>query len=423
MYTCTRALVRRHGADQRLLETQVTTVKVRELLSDYAVAYLILTHPTLPAEVSLKLTDVGDSIYTLAPTLTVAQWLVANGDKTLPTSTTIPQKSSGVVKHRDLLVAGYHAEKIHPVSGDGNSLLDAELTDLRITREDTDYQLVYEHALFTVNGLCHIADYSSKGVVLKGGGRSIHHSNRNQLGINSFLDVGKMSFYPITDAMIKSVGKDELGNAHPLKKGVLLNLPKVDLSNKIVMLSLAGVLHFSNAHYKVVGDHSILLEWWKLPLMELINNVRPLIDISSFEGTLDPVAWHHDAIDLNLANTDTSVKTFLKLAQSFIILIEADNFFCNRIGVEQTDLPGRYVHPDRPRYPLQLENGFLPEYMTYDDHGEYVIAIDNNLVNRYVHDTRPYAVEDNYVNSARRSEFPTYYASAYLLEMGTDIVK
>lgn len=423
MYNCTRALVRRHGANQRLLETQVNTMSVRELINDYTIVYLVLTHPALPSEVSLNLEDVADVVFKLSPTVTVDQWLTSNGDKTLPTSTTVPKKAAGVAKYRDLFVAGYHAEKVHPTSGSGNSLLDAELTDLQITREGADYKEIYEHALFTINGLCHIADYSSKGVFIKGGGRSIHYANRNQIGITSFLDVGKMSFYPITDTMIKSVGLDEIGRPHQLKKGVLLNLPNVDLSNKVVMISLMGVLHYASNRYKVVGDHSILLEWWKLPLMELINNTRPYIDISSFEATLDPVAWHKDAIDLNLANTDDSIKAFLKLKQTFIILIEADNFFYNRIAVEQTGLPGRYVHPDRPRYPLQLENGFLPEYMTYDDHGQYVIAVDQNLAQRYAHHTRTYSTEDNYVNSAKRSEFPNYYASAYLLEMGRDFVQ
>jgi hypothetical protein len=423
MYTCERALVRRYGVNQRLIETQVNHAPLRELLTDYAVVHLILSNPVFATEVSLNLADVSDIIFKLNPSTTVDAWLEANGNKTLPISETVVKATAGVVKYRDLLVAKYDVQKVHPWSGDGNLLLDAELTDLRVTREGCDYKELYEHGLFTVNGLCHITDYSSRGVVIKGGGRSIHYANRNQLGLHSFLSVGKMSFHPITDEMIRPIGKDSMNNDYPLRRGVLLSMPDIDLTDKVVLISMMGILHFNNEKYSVRGDHDIMLEWWKLPLMDMFYNVKPFIDMSSVEEHLDTPSIHGDAMDMNRVNSDAAVRAILKLPQSFIILLEAENFFCDRIGLEQTGLAGRYTYHAQPKYPLQLENGFLPEYVSYDDHGEFVISIDKNLVNRWAHDTRPYAKEDNYVNSARESSFPTFYASAYLLEMGTEYIE
>ena len=419
MYTCVRALLRRHGGNQRLFESTVNVTPVRELAADYETCVLVLLLSGTTNEIALDLADIPETVLTLGPTITVDQWLVTNGNKTLPTTDTVPKPTAGVVKSRDIFVAEYHVELMHPTEGEGTQVPDYELTDLKVTREDVDYQELYEHGLFTVNGLCHIADYSSKHLRIKGGGRSVQYANRNMIGMHSFLSVGKMTFLPITDEMIVPKKLADGSNA-PLKSGFVLNLPGVDLSNKAVMISFAGILHFGNERYRPIGDSTVMVDWYQIPLMEIFYNARPYIDMSSFEELLGRPSGHGDALDLIMANRDDSIRAFLKLQQTFVILVETDNFFVNKIPVEDTGLSGRYYHGDRPRYPLQLENGFLPEYMTYNDWGEYVIAVDNNLINRYTHNTRPYAAEDNYVTGARQSSFPTYFGSAYLLEMGRD---
>lgn len=422
MYTCERAILRRKGENQRLIEAQVNLTPVRELVTNYDRVYLVLKHSAVANELSLDLHSIPDITFALAPSVTVDNWLVSLGSQSLPTSNTVPKVTAGVIKSRDLFAASYHAERIHPTAGAGSTLPEGDLTDMLVTRPDTDYQKVFEHSLWTVNGLFHYADYSSRGLQIKDGGRSTRFANRNQLGLHSTLAVGKVKTYPITDAMIKAASKNVLGD-DPLLNGVILRLVDEDLSNKIVMLSLAGILHFANNRYRVTGDQTILVEWWKMPVMEMFYNTRDLIDLSSFEETLLPSRAESGTLDLNQANLDISIRAFLKLPQSFIITIEADNFFYNRLPVEQTALPGRYYFSERPKYPLQLENGLIPEYMTYDDWGQYVIAVDRNMVNRYIHNTRPYKTEGNFVTGGRESSRPEFFADAYLLEMGTEFIE
>lgn len=419
MYTCVRALLRRHGSNQRLFETTVNVTPVRELAADYDTAILVLVLSGTTKEIALDLSAIEETVLTMGPTITVDQWLITNGNNTLPTTNTVPKRTAGVVKSRDIFVAGYHVELMHPTEGEGTQVPDYELTDLKVTREGVSYKELYEYGLFTVNGLCHIADYSSARLRIKGGGRSVQYANRNMIGMHSFLSVGKLTFLPITDAMIKPKMLAD-GSPAPLKNGFVLNLPGVDLTKKAIMISLMGVLHHSQDRYRPIGNKQVLIEWPKVPVMDMFYNVRPYIDMSSFEELLGRPSGHGDALDIIMANRDDSIKALLKLPQSFVILVDTDNFFVDKIGVEMTGLSGRYYHGERPRYPLQLENGFLPEYMTYNDWGEYVIAVDNNLINRYTHNTRPYKAEDNYVSGARQSSFPTYYGSAYLLEMGRE---
>lgn len=422
MYACERAIVRHNGVNQRFVETQVNDIPVRDLLADNETVKLILTHTAADHELCLDLKDVQTQVYTLDPAMTVAQWLQANGNRTLPTSDQLPKIVTKQARYRDLFVAGYHAEKIHPLAGDGNMMPDADLTDLRITKLDADYKDFFEHALVTINGFPHLTDYSSRGIQVKDAGRSIRYANLNNIGLISFANVGKVTCYPITDEMIHPMGDTAQGQL-PLKNGVILSVPDVDLTDKVVMLSLGGWLHHSNSRYTVLGQHSILLAWPQLPIMEMFYDARPFIDMSKFEETLSPQFNKREALDLNVANKDESIRAYLKLSQSFIITIEVDNFYTDRIKLENTQLAGRYYHHEYPRLPLQFQDGRMLEYMTYHEDGVHVLAVNENLAKRYLHNTRPYAKEDHYVTGGKISSFPTYYGSAYLLDMGTEYLE
>lgn len=416
MYTCVRALLRQRGENQRLTETQVNSFAVRELDNDYSDVYLILTHPSVTSEMSLALVDVEDLVYKLSETTTVDQWLQSLGTASLPTSDTVPKATAMTAKYNDVIVAGYDVQKIHQTGGPGGDWLDSELRDLLVTRYGSDYKQLYEHVLWTVNGLCHIADYTpSNGVQISEGGASMRKANANDIGMISFLSMGTLDFRPVTeDMMIKFSGLD-------YKRGFVLSLPDVDLSTKTVMLSIGGFLHFANHHYKVIGDHSILVEWWKIPFMERYFNSNKLIDMTKFTSTMSTPIDHLDSLDLNQAMTDESIKAYMQLSQTFVILLDATNMYYERHAVEATGLPGRYITRTPPKYPLQLENGLLPEYMAFTEDSEIVLAVNNNRVNRYVHNTRDYEI-DNYVSGARRSNRPFNYGAAYLLELGCDVV-
>jgi hypothetical protein len=130
---------------------------------------------------------------------------------------------------------------------------------------------------------------------------------------------------------------------------------------------------------------------------------------------------HGDALDLNQANSDASITAYMSLPQSFIILLDAKNFYYERHALERTGLPGRYYSYELPKFPMQLENGLLPAYVAMPESGMYSLAIYENLIRNFQHDTKKPA-DDMYFNGARKSSNLGHYASAYLLEMGTEFL-
>jgi hypothetical protein len=412
MYTCQRALLRPRGENQRLIEAQVGNSYLRNLVTENSVAYLVLKHPAVSHELSINLFDILDTVYSVLDTVTVDDWLVSLGNSSLPTSDTVPKRQAGVAKFNDAFSAGFHVNRIHPTAGEGNEYPDEDLTDLLLTKPEMDYQLLYRNCLVNVNGLFHITDYSTRGLRVKDGGRSTYLANNHDIGLISFLDVGKVTVTPITEAMIKPKG------TNPLKNGFIVNLPNIDLSKRIVMMSIGGFLHYGEQQYRVTGDHSIDVQWYNIPLAHRYYNSNKLIDLSKFDATMNRNPNHGDALDLNQANTDAAIKAYMTLSQSFVITIEANNLYYERHGIERTKLPGRYVAYERPRFPLQLENGLVPSYIAIVEDDLYSVAVTDNLVNRYVHDKRPRA-DDMYYNGARVSSERQKYASAYFLEFGT----
>jgi len=414
MYTCVRAIVCPRGVNARFSETQVGGIAVRDLLTQNMSVQLVLKHPAINHEVGLNLTTVADLIYSIRPDITVNDWLFALGNKTLPTTDTVLKKTVSLIRYNDAFMAGYHLNRQHPLAAADSQLPDSELTDILMTKNGITYKELYESCLISVNGLLHLTDYSTRGLRVKDAGQSVRYANKNSIGMISFREVGKLSFFPIKGDSLKPFATDA-----PLKNGFTISLPNVDLSNKIAMLSIGGVLHFADDCYRVTGDHSILVEWWKIPFAHRYFDAEPFIDMRTFEATLVRNPRHGSALDLDQAMTDASIRAYMELSQTFLILLEADHFYYERHATEMTGLQGRYYSYERPDLPLQLENGFLPPYVATPENGVYVIALDDNLIPRYVHDTKP-ITDDHYFNKAKRSSRPGYYSAGYLLEMGRE---
>lgn len=415
MYTCVRALLRLRGDNQRLTEANVGEAKVRTLLNENSVAILVLTNPAVTHELSLDLTTVTDLIFSVAADITVNDWLQALGNASLPTSDTVPVKTASYAKCNDLFAAGYHAEKVHPLAGAGSQMPDDEMTDILVTKAGVDYKQFFENCLVTMNGLFHLTDYSTAGVKIRDGGKTHTKSNMHELSIISFKDVGKVNCYPVKpENIIKQPGRT-------LSQGFIINLPDVDVGNKVVMLSIGGYLYTLNYCYKVTGDHNIKVDYWRIPFEERYFNSKDIIDMTPFTDTIVRNPNHGDALDMTQAMSDESIIAFMGLSQTFVITIDADNYYVENHALERTGLFGRYYTYERPDFPLLLESGFMPAYYAIPETEAYVICIPDNYVRRYAHNTRP-PTDDHYFNQGLISYAPAYEGAGYLMEIGTEVL-
>lgn len=413
MYICTRALVRLKGMSARLIQSTVNNTSLEELFENYSTCYLILTHHALQGEVSLALHEHPEIVRSVLPGVTVDQYLTANGNKTLPTSTEVPSLTSATVRYSEAFNAGFSIKAIHPTAGDGGYVNELEQTDLRLTKANYDYGDLFIHSLATVNGLLHITDYRSDGFRIKDAGKSINISNKTQIGLISFKNVGRVTSIPITENMISSrPGK-------LLSSGVVINLG-MDISNKAVLISIGGYLHYNNHRYKVVGDSSIVIDWTSLPIAHRYAESRNLIDLSSVDAAIDIPNSHEGALDLTQMNDEAAIKAYMTLSQSFVILVDAKNLYVDRLPLEHTGLAGRYYCHTTPNWPMLLDNGRLAEYLAMKETSDiWVLSVEDNFTYKYHSDTAPNI--DNYFHPARVSQRPKYYSHAYLLEIGTDL--
>lgn len=405
--------MRSNQGNHRVSEAAVNTRLIRDLLSESSEIYLVLTHPAVVGEMLFSLHENIQLVYSQSPDFTVDQWLESLGNLALPTTDTVPEVITALVKSRDVLLAAWDVSRVHPTSGEGTEYPDEELRNLKLTKENMDYQLAFEHALVTVNGYFHLTDYNENGLFIAEGGRTLHVSNRNNIGMLSFADIGKVSMVPITPEMILS------RNDQPLKEGFILNMTGYDIQNKVVMMSIGGYLHFDGHHYRVIGENSIKVEWWKIPFPQRYMQSKKVIDLSSVDAAMERNANHGDALDLNEGTSDEAIVAYMTMSQSFVILVESDGLFFEREGLEMTGLPGRYVSYKEPEGPVQLDNGLFPEYTPIRETDAYIVAVDSNFVNRYANDTRPYD-DDNYYHPARISNRPKMYCGGYLLNIGYD---
>src|SRR5690606_5807761 len=189
----------------------------------------------------------------------------------------------------------------------------SDMPDILMTKDNVDYQDCFDYLIPTVNGLLHMTDASPDGFIIKDGGRSVVHSNKNKIGLLSFSKVGKIKLIPITPEMITPRGLTSL------HQGFRIKLPE-KIGNRVVMMSIGGVLHFHSHNYRVIGDDLLAVDWWKIPFVRRYYDTRHLIDLSAYDSLLDRPVNHGDALDLEKAVGDELIVKYMTLSQTFVIL-------------------------------------------------------------------------------------------------------
>ena len=114
MYEYQKAVVKHRRPDVRFEEMDVSQLPVKDLLRTYENIYLVLSHPVLGVKHTLKMRENETIFVEVLEGTTVAQWLVANGNNTLPTEEGVPEVSTSYVMARDAWQAGFKVDVCVP---------------------------------------------------------------------------------------------------------------------------------------------------------------------------------------------------------------------------------------------------------------------------------------------------------------------
>lgn len=378
MYQLDSAIVKPIESSGRWRTMDIGNVQLRDLFRDFKRVIATLIHPSLQNKVSFELgqylTKLGGN------SLTFNQWLIQNGNNTLPTSTDLPVINTRYAKFSDAIRSGYLATPTHPTISPTSPVPIEERTDLLLTRASTDYQLVKKHCLANVNGFYHRTDVSSAGLYIVDGMKSCLKSRRNEVGLLSFLELGELDFITLTDDMVYTHRPEQrLANNCYFDTGV-------DLSQKTVMLVLGGYLHLldKSAFFRI-SNSAFGFDFSQIPLIERYYESCNVLDLSVLEMESTP---HNPAqISINNLYSDEVIRRYMTMSQSFLVVLDKTDIFVESIAVEDSPFPGTYTSYANPVYPLTVGCGRHEVYWPRKEYDRYSITVNNTWHGDYTSKT------------------------------------
>ncbi len=409
-YQLVAAKARAKGLDGLWSDASVGGLTFDQLFATYRRVWLTLSHPSLTVPAYLDLGLIRETIMGPYHALTVDQWLVLNGDTTLPTVPTSPLFTLKRLRYNDVWRAGYNVKPIDRFRNDDAEIPYGAKNDLLLSKPGVDFREWQRYALVSVNGYFHRSGGTATGLQVIDGGRTGRTGNANHLGMHSFKDVGVIDQLPLTESMLYT----QVAGA-PMSDHIYVQLP-YSVEGRTVLLVIGGYLHVLDDVYDVVGPTTLRININRLALPERYLQSRQTLDLSSLGLT----QYTHNEYQVSTTElySDTVLKRYLTLPQSFVVVLKADNLYVSRTPAINSKFPQRFEAPKgTERLPLFGAYGRLCEYEIFPDWGINVLAADHNTRANYgfrTTDWRTRAALDNSLEPFR----PWEWTRGSFLELG-----
>lgn len=398
--------------------TNKDSISVETLLEQYRDIHLILSHYSKEGEaLVLKVSDIYELLMTTDRTQSIQQWLTSVGNATLPVVEGEWELVQGKVIQTDLLDVGFKATLVDDKNIESDNKHREDLVNVKLTDGSNRYVEYGEHCLFTCNGLLHLHDFNNEGIFLSGAGRSTDIENKIQFSSLSFHELGKVKVIPIDTTMIT---RHNGGRYH---NGFYLTVEDESLLNKTVMLSICGVLHYNDQNYSVISDNEIKVHWANINFVDRFIEFRNKIDWGLIEDRVGKPADDTLYVDKVAAEEDEVILHALMMSQTFIVVVDVDNISYDKVVLERTRLPGRFISNTEPYGPILIGNGLMNPYRVREESNNVfsIVTADNWVRNKY-EDTRGRHSSDNIMTNDK-SQWPKYLADGFMLNISTEVIK
>lgn len=409
-YQLVSAKARPRGLGAEWVDVDLSATTIGAILSTYVNVWLTLSHPAVAVPLYLDIRTVRDVIAARYHRYTVPQWLSSIDNDSLPTTQLPPSFNLRNVLYSDAWRAGYDIQPTDIHRSHTAELPNSERRDLLMTKEGVDFEVNWRYCMVTVNGFFHRVGGSPDGMHVLEGAHSGRVANDNQVGVHSFREVGQLQYVPITPSMIyKTEASQRMADY------AYIQLPE-GAENKTVLLVLGGYLHVMDSAYKLIGPRTLRVDFSNLELLARIYDSERYLDLTSLPLTRDPNSPDHYAV--SELYSDQFLTAYLCLPQSFIVLVDTDQFFVRRKPVPCAGLPGRYEVPaGSERFPLFGSLGRAYDYAIFPDWGTNVLACHDNQDRNYTFRTTNW--RDSQSISGKVDTYRGWeYAEAYFLQMG-----
>jgi hypothetical protein len=416
MYTLVSAIGKSFDSEGRWEDVDIGDTPLYQIYSTYVKVYAILTNPFITGQVSLDLSQIQAVEGGLS--ITFNDFLTANGDTVLPTSTTIPTLNPRYAEYKDAFRAGYKVQPINATAAPDAQLPLADKTWLYLTKKDQlgnsiDFDLWYKSVMVTINGFFHRIDATTGGGYVVDGMLSNFKCRQNQIGILNFQNLGTLTYVPITSSMIYKQSSDQL-----YRNAMYINLGQ-DISNKTVLMSLGGYLCVLDGKtMSRVGLDSVKIDFNNLPVIERFHESVPYLDFSA-------LPYQKDANDESLIVvadflSDANLVGYATMSQSFFVILDNSEVFIDYEYPRVGRIVNKLIAYDEPKYPLINGLGKVADYWYVYEDKQWAISTYDNKYNNRTYDTIDLR-NAVMVNKARQSQDAMRHSRAVFLKIGTDL--
>jgi hypothetical protein len=410
MYQLVSAIAKPIDGETRWQDLDLSALTFIQIYSLYSKVFAVLTNSFLDAPVSLDFADIRDKVGTLD--VTFSDWLVTNGNLTLPTSDTIPKIDTTFVRYADAFHAGYTVAPIHDLFAPDTELPPGAKTSLYLTKSGLDVDLFVKNCLVSVNGFFHVTDKAYKGIRVMKGDVSRQKSLEAQVGVHSFREVGELELIPITKEMLYKQSPDGL-----YSQQTYIDIGK-DIGDRTMLLVLGGYLHVLDNTYYRVGDHQYCIDFQNYPMAKRFYESEPFLDFSSLPYEKN----ERNKFELSVADlkSDAFIEAYATLPQSFFVVVDTNDLYVELSKLENAQLPGMYVSHVPPIWPLRVGFGKISEYWYVYEDTQWSVHIQESLIPNYNFQTVDAMAQRN-IDNSRYPYRPDEISPAFFMKICKDV--
>lgn len=411
MYQLVSAIVKPLDANGRWRSMDIGTVQLNDLFKSFRRVIATLSNAVLPTNVSLDMEQLRASLG--GSSLTFNDWLIQNGNQTLPTSRDLPVIKTRYAMFSDAVRSGYHVTPTHPTISASSDISIQEKTDLLVTKAGADYGFIHQRVLANVNGFYHLTDHSTDGLFVVDGMKSCLKSGRNELGLLSFLPLGTIDLIPIKDEMIYTQR-----DGQALRTNCYVDTG-VDLSQKTVMLVLGGYLHVLDPRvFYRISTSAFGIDFSQIPLVDRFYESHRVLDLSTL--AMESTIANRDQIGINNLYSDNVLRKYLTLSQSFFVALDNTDIFVETADVKQSPFPGCYTSFVKPIYPLVVGRGRHAVYWPRKEADRFSVNIRQSWGGKPMYETVP-TLKQKSVSDSRIASMGYGNSNANFLLIGSDV--
>lgn len=342
---------------------------------------------------------------------TLAQMFTALGNEAIPTDPTGLALNTRIANYEDVFRANYRLQAVTRGNSPTPTIPVRDRPDIRLTRTqpNTDYGHLFRHSLVSVNGFFHLTDTDTvNGLVVQDANKSWVHCGQNQMGLLSFAKVGQLQCIPITDAMITQTEA----------RMPVVRLPE-SIGDKQVLMVLGGYLHLPNpVIFQRLNATDFQINFNAIKWPERYQESRQYIDLTGLPLTHPP--GNQNVLSLTELYSDPVIRAYLKLSQSFFVVLDTPHLYHQMHQVRKSKLPSMYMAYRKPVESLVTELGRMPEYWSREEHGQWVLTIYNGYTENKVFTTERIDWVDT-IDHGNEALPAARISDGFLLEIGRDI--